>query len=230
METKTNVQDGDGIQITLNIPADDTGLFGSEAIDDILYFLSRHHEQRFAITDITEAVQYSRPTVSKAVKTLKNNGLVVDRREAGSRLVQINKKRLSIPEDPYFRIPQAEFREPVKEGIHSLMQELHDIIAIVLYGSVAQGEADRKSDIDLWVLVREDRMRNQRVANDVRKELEEMEVGNDRYGYDIDVESLKAIPNYQNDIQKILSRGIPIYTTQEFDTVQSMVLHGERDE
>nr|WP_274326211.1 nucleotidyltransferase domain-containing protein [Halosimplex aquaticum] len=30
-----------------------------------------------------------------------------------------------------------------------------------MFGSVARGEADRRSDIDLWVLVEEDRMTNQ---------------------------------------------------------------------
>lgn len=35
------------------------------------------------------------------------------------------------------------------------------IAGIVLYGSVARGDADRRSDIDLWVLVEDDRMANQ---------------------------------------------------------------------
>jgi predicted nucleotidyltransferase len=64
---------------------------------------------------------------------------------------------------------------PVREAVDELRTELESIVGIALYGSVARGGADRRSDIDLWVLVEEDRMVAQRAANEVRQELEARE-------------------------------------------------------
>jgi len=111
-----------------------------------------------------------------------------------------------------------------------LLDELDTVIGIVLYGSVARGEADRRSDIDLWVLVEEDRMANQRAANRVRQDLEDQEFDTGRYAYEIDVEALPAVPNYVDELREILSDGLVVYETEKFDTVQSMVFHGDLDE
>ena len=230
MKTDANVKSGAGPQITLDIPAQDADLFGSDVIDDLLVFLSENHEDSFSITDLTEAVDYSRPTVSKAVDTLSANDLVVDEREGTRRMVRINTERLSLPENPYFKIPQDDFRAPVRTAVETLREELDDVIAVVLYGSVARGKGDRRSDIDLWVLVREDRMANQREANRVRQDLEDEEFPAGRYAYEIDVEGLGAIPNYLDEIREILAGGIALYDTEEFRTVRGMALHGESDE
>jgi len=96
--------------------------------------------------------------------------------------------------------------------------------------SVARGEADRRSDIDLWVLVREDRMGNQRQANQVRQSLEEDTFDGNRYAYEIDVEGLQAIPNYAGELRQIIRDGIAVHRTDEFDTVCNMILHGDLDE
>lgn len=101
---------------------------------------------------------------------------------------------------------------------------------IALYSSVARVEADRRSDIDLWVLVEEDWMANQRAANHVRQDLEDMEFDTGRYAYEIDVEGLPAVPNYVDKLREILSDGLVVHETEKFDTVQSMVFHGDLDE
>lgn len=230
METNTNIVAGNGTKITLDIPVQDDRLFGKKATNDILLFLSRHSDEAFSITDLSDAVEYSRPTVSKTVDVLSSCELVVDKREGTSRMVQINPGRLHLPDNPYFQIPQSEFRTPVKTAVDRLVDELDDVIAVVLYGSVARGEADRRSDIDLWVLVGEDRMENQRTANRVRQDLEEEEFETDRYAYEIDVEGLKAVPNYLAEIREILTDGITLSETEDFETVRNMILHGDGDE
>jgi len=75
-------------------------------------------------------------------------------------------------------------------------------------------------------LVREDRASNQRQANHIRQSLEEETFGGDRYAFDIDVEALQGIPTYAEELQEILHDGITVYQTDEFDTVRSMILHG----
>ncbi|WP_117592542.1 nucleotidyltransferase domain-containing protein [Haloprofundus halophilus] len=230
MITKSNSNSNDGTQILLDIPLQDSQLFKGKATDDILLFLTRHHDESFSITEIAKAVNYSRPTITKTVDRLSNNDLVVEERNGSRRLVQINRARLTIPDNAFLEIPQVEFHAPVKAATEALTGELDGVLAVVLYGSVARGEADRRSDIDLWVLVREDRMKNQRRANHVRKSLEEDTFDGNRYAFEIDVEGLQAVPNYVDDLQDILRNGIVVHQTDEFDTVCNMVLHGDSGE
>ena len=196
----------------------------------MLSFLSRQHTDAFSITELTDAVDYSQPTISKGIDVLAANNLVVDKREGTKRTVHINRDRLSRPDDPFLEIPQAEFHDPVRAAVDELRNELDEVLGIVLYGSVARGEADRRSDIDLWVLVEDDRMAAQRTANRVRQDLEDREFDTGRYAYEIDVEALPAIPSYTEEIRTILSDGLVLYDTEKFDTVQQMIFHGDLDE
>ncbi|KOX96814.1 nucleotidyltransferase [Halorubrum tropicale] len=108
---------------------------------------------------------------------------------------------------------------------------LDGVIGIVLYGSVARGEADRRSDSDLWVLTTKDRGPNQREANAVGRDLEDAEFDGNRYAYDIDVETVHAIPTYTEDVRGIVVSGIPIYSTNKFETVENFLLEeGDSDD
>ncbi|RBI60017.1 nucleotidyltransferase [halophilic archaeon] len=230
MGRNSNTDSKDGMRIFLDIPSQNTDLFRSQAVHDLLSFLSRYHTDEFSITELTDAVDYSQPTVSKAIDVLTANDLIVDRREGPTRVVHINRERLSHPDDPYLQIPQAEFQGPVRTAVDKLRDRLNNVLGVVLYGSVARGEADRRSDIDLWVLVEEDRMANQRAANRVRQDLEDREFDTGRYGYEIDVEALPAVPNYIKKLRELLSDGLVVYETEKFDTVQNMIFHGDLDE
>jgi len=230
MQSNSNTSSGGGSKILLDIPAGDADLFRSQAVDDILVFLSRYPADEFSITELTDAVDYSQPTVSKAVDILVANDLAVDRRDGTTRLVRINRDRLSRPDDPFLEIPQSEFHEPVRTAATEVRDQLDDVLGIVLYGSVARGEADRRSDIDLWVLVEDDRMANQRTANRVRQGLEDTTFDTGRYAYEIDVEALPAVPNYTAELRDVLSDGLVVYGTEKFDTVQQLIFHGDPDE
>ncbi len=230
MKRKSNIESEGRLQILLDVPSRTDDLFGSTATNEALSFLSRHHTEEFSISDLVEAVDYSQPSISKAVTVLSENDLVVERREGNTRWVRINHERLHVPDDPYLQIPQTEFQEPVRAAATELRGELDGVIGIVLYGSVARGEADRRSDIDLWVLVEEDRMANQRAANQVKQPLEDEKFENGRYEYEIDVEGLQAVPKYIAEIREVLSNGIVIHETEKFQTVRNMVFHGDLDE
>ncbi|UWG47795.1 Minimal nucleotidyltransferase [Halanaeroarchaeum sp. HSR-CO] len=230
MESRSNTGGGKGATISLDIPAQDADIFKSQAFHDILSFLTRYHTDEFSITELTDAVDYSQPTISKAVDILAANDLVTDRRDGNTRLVQINSGRLSRPDDPILHIPQAEFHTPVRTAVDELIEQLDDVVGIILYGSVARGDADRRSDIDLWVLVEADRMANQRTANRVRQDLEDQEFDTGRYAYEIDVESLPAVPNYTDELRDVLGDGLVVYDSEKFETVREMVFHGDLDE
>lgn len=230
MKSKPNIGPGGGSKITLDIPAQDTDLFKSQAVHEVLSFLSRYHTEEFSITELTDAVDYSQPSISRAVDILAANDLVTDYRDGNARLVQINPERLLHPDDPFLQIPQAEFHTPVRTAVDKLVESLDGTVGIVLYGSVARGDADRRSDIDLWVLVEENRMANQRTANRIRQDLESHEFDTGRYAYEIDVESLPAVPKYTDELRDILSDGLVVHDTEKFETVRGMIFHGDLDE
>ncbi|WP_416838776.1 nucleotidyltransferase domain-containing protein [Haloferax sp. DFSO52] len=230
MESDSNTDAGGGAKILLDIPARDVNLFKSQAVHEVLSFLCRYHTDEFSITELTVAVDYSQPSISKAIDVLTANDLVTERRKGNTRLVQINSDRLSRGDDPVLQIPQAEYHTPVRTAVDELVGQLEGVLGVVLYGSVARGDADRRSDIDLWVLVEADRMANQRTANRVRQDLEDQQFATGRYAYDIDVESLPAVPNYTDELREILSGGLVVHDTEKFETVRKMVFHGGLDE
>ncbi len=226
MKTKPNTSSTDRTTITLDIPVEDGRLFRSEVIDDVLSLLSRNPDNEFSMTELANAVDHSRPSVTNAIDVLSSNDLVTAERKGRKRMVRINRERLSVPDNPYFQIPQSEFHAPVQTAVETLADELDDVVGIVLYGSVARGEADRRSDIDLWVLVEGGRMEAQREANRIRQHLEEESFDGDRYEYEVDVEALQAVPNYLSELREILRDGIALYETEDFGTVRNVISQG----
>lgn len=230
MKHETKQSSGIGVSISLSIPARDADLFKHGATDDVLSFLSRHRLDEFSLRQLSTQIDHSLPTVKRTVDVLSANDLVVVQSEGNKRLVRINRDRLSVPDDPILRIPQSEFHRPVQAAVDRLTAALDDVVAIICFGSVARGEADRRSDIDLWVLVRADRAANQRAANTVRGNLEDQSFDGDRYGYDIDVEAVSSIPTYTDAIRDIVVSGIPVYETDDFETVETLLLEATENE
>ncbi|WP_266081511.1 nucleotidyltransferase domain-containing protein [Haladaptatus caseinilyticus] len=60
-----------------------------------------------------------------------------------------------------------------------------------MFGSVARGEADRKSEIDLFVLVEGDRTVVRRIVTEVVAELGDEQFDGDRYEFESYVESVE---------------------------------------
>lgn len=231
MSHQTEPDGTHGVSISLPIPAQNPELFKNKTTNDVLLFLTNHRFSQFSLREVAEQVGHSQQTVRRAINTLVENGLVVESPESNQKLVKINRSRLSVPDDPILRIPQPEFHHPVKAAVDDLTDRLDGVIGVLLYGSVARGGADRRSDIDLWVLTQSDRAANQREANAVARDLEDAKFDGNRYAYDIDVEAVQAVPTYTEDIREIIVSGIPIYTTSKFETVEKLLLEeGGADE
>jgi predicted nucleotidyltransferase len=213
-----------GIAVSLQVPAWDPDLFKNKATNDVLSLLSRRRFDEFTIGELARQTSHTKPTVGRAVDTLEANDLVTTDHEGNRRLVGINRERLSVPDDPYLRIPQREFHEPVKAAVEELTDALDDVLGIVLYGSVARGEADRRSDVDLWVLVSEGRAESQRAANAVERDLEDREFETGRYDYDIDIEAVSSLPKYTEAVRDIVVAGITVYETPEFETAEKLLV------
>ena len=231
MNRGTDSQNSPGAAISFPIPSSDPALFKHKATSDVLLFLTNHRFSDFSLRELAIQIDHSHQSVRRAVNVLSANDLVVDSPESNQRLVQINRERLSIPDDPILRIPQLEYHQPVKAAVTELRENISDVVGIILYGSVARSEADRRSDIDLWVLIRSGRAESQRKANVIARDLEDREFDGGRYAYDIDVEAVQAIPAYTDDIREIVVSGIPVYKTSDFETVENLLLEeGATDE
>lgn len=223
MEHVTKQLPGSGVTVSLSIPVQDPDLFKHKATNDLLLLLSRHRFEEFTIGELARQTGHTKPAVSRAVDVLSGNDLVAEESEGNRRLIQINRERLTVPDDPLMQIPQEEFQEPVKAAVEALRDGLEEVLGIVLYGSVARGEADRRSDIDLWVLVAENRAEAQRRVNELELDLEEETFDGERYSYDIDVEEVSSVPRYTRDIREIVLSGITMYETEQFEKIQKLL-------
>ena len=226
MNHSTDHNEQIGTSISLPIPIRDPDLFKHKATSDLLSFLSTHRFNEFSLRDLADRTDHSPQSARRAVDVLVANGLVDESRDGTRRLVRIDRRRLTVPEDPILRVPQPEYHQPVETAVTELRDSVDDVVGIVLYGSVARGEADRRSDIDLWVLTRSDRAEGQRAANAVARDLEDRRFDGDRYEYDVDVEAVEAVPTYAEDVRDIVLSGIPVYATSDFDLVENLLLEG----
>lgn len=223
MTSETGTGSDVGQTISLTIPVQDPKLFNFGATNDILILLTNNRYEEYTIREVAKYTDYAFDSVRKAVDTLLANDLLVESRDGNSRFIRINRKRLHVPDDPLLWIPQTEFHQPVRKATTRLRNEVNDIVGIVLYGSVARGEADRRSDIDLWALTDGDRAAGQRAANQIARELEEVIFDGQRYDYQIDVEGVQSIPRYTENIREIVGPGITVYETKTFQKVKALL-------
>lgn len=209
--------------VQVPVPALNPDLYRYSGTNEILTFLIDRPFDQYSYRKLASIVGVSHATVGNAVRVLEDNHLVEVESAGNKHLVCINRDRIQTPENTIHRIPQSEFQEPTKEAIESLREELTDVLGVIVYGSVARGDADRRSDIDLWVLVRTDRSRNQSRATDVAKDLAQQDFAGNRYSFHITVESPESVPAYTEDIASIVTAGIPVHRTPDFEKFRSLM-------
>ncbi|MGM0510710.1 MAG: nucleotidyltransferase domain-containing protein [Thermoplasmatota archaeon] len=214
MVTKDNHKKEEGIKISLSIPIQEPKLFRHETTDKILHILSDNPYNEYTFRRLARLTGYSHPAIKKAVGVLENNDLVKVDAKGNKKNVSINRSRLAKPDDRTLQIPQKEFHEPVKKAVDRLKIELDDVLGILIFGSVARGQADRQSDIDLWVLVQSARGTNQRKANEIAKDLEKKTFNGNRYEFQVLVESSRSATNYNERLQEVLSSSITLHETK----------------
>jgi predicted nucleotidyltransferase len=212
------------MELTLPLPVPNARLFRYAATDDILTLLANNPHTRFSIRDIRRATGHSPSSVTDTIDLLVETDLVKITRDGNKKLVEINRERLSKPDDPILQIPQAEFHDPVHSLIDRLQDQLDTIAGILLFGSVARGEADRSSDIDCFVLVSDEKATAQRIAHEVARDLEEERFDGDRYQFHVLVESTRSVTNIGERLREIFTEGIVLYETEQLQDAKDEVL------
>jgi predicted nucleotidyltransferase len=214
--------------LTIPFPCPETQLFRYAATRPIVNLLVDNPYTRFTIRDLHRATDHSLDNVRHAIIALEEVNLVTITAEGNRKLVGINRARLRKPADPITYIPQPEFHQPIKRAVTHLRETLDDVCGIVLFGSVARGEADRQSDIDLFVLVGDNQATNQQAAHEVANELAEDRFNGDRYRFQILVESVETAHNYGERLRDVLTNCITLSETDALGNLKQEVLANGR--
>jgi len=211
----------------LPIPLPTQQVFRYQAADDILELLYRNPHREFTVTELRETTDHGGKSVENALKILGGLDLVQRRNDGRKSLIRINQTRIQKPDDPILTIPQAEFRTPVQAFLEETKQRQgENLVAVLLFGSVARGEADRASDIDLQVLVADELLEARRELQAARQDLETRQFDGHRYEIQLLVESVESAKNYGEKLQDIFSEGIELYATDPFADVKEVVFNG----
>jgi predicted nucleotidyltransferase len=226
MNTQSNQdeREGSGASVEIPVPTPEPALYRYGATDAILRILVDDPYAEFTARELSRATEYSIRSITQALDVLAANGLIRTRSEGNRKPVRIDRTRLSKPDDPILQILQTAFHEPVRIATDRLLDQLKDVRGTLVFGSVARGEADRQSDIDLFVLVAESQASNQRRAHEVAKHLGQQRFEGDRYRFEILVESVQSVRQYDERLRDVFAAGLTIYETDTFRTVRTEVL------
>lgn len=183
MRTKSSNEGVDnrteGACFSLPLPVTDSDLFKHSASAPVLNFLADNPEFDLSVRQLSRVTSVSDRATGDAVDSLAANGLVETFHEGNARRVRLNRTRFKCEDDPIARIPQVTYRIPVRIAKQYIGDELSDVIGIILFGSVARGEADRQSDIDIWILVdgtSADVLEQRNAANTLARHLETLQI------------------------------------------------------
>ena len=210
----------------------ETGLFRISAADDILDLLVDAHDTEFSIPELVDATGAARSTVWRAVDLLDSIGVVRVRETPQRNYVSIDPERLQ-KDDPILAIEQPEFHAPVRafvERIRDKFDQSDDInehVGVVVFGRVARGEADRRSDIDLFVVVDGDRTGARRLVTDVVGALSNQRFDGDRFDFEPYVESVESAERAGPKLREIFDEGITVVGSERLQSIRKAVFADE---
>lgn len=222
-----------GIRVCIGVnPADDAEVFRIGAADKILRVLVDAHEEEFTIPELVDVTGVTRSTVWRAVELL--DGLdILDVRDTPQRkYISIDPDALQ-KDDPILAIEQSEFHAPVRTFVENVgdaldgSDEVDRLVGIIIFGSIARGEADRQSDIDCFVVVEGDRTAARRLVSDVVSELRDHRFDGDRFEFEQYVESVESAMRAGGKLREIFDEGITIYEAEGLQDVRTKVMASE---
>lgn len=143
-------------------------IFGKKSKIKILRFLMGDAQREYCLDDITKSIEMSCGTVYPSLKELLETRIITQRKIGRSILYKMNKTHTLF----------NSIRELIEAENNSLLDvsreftsklTKNNISAVVLFGSIARGDFDEKSDIDILIVENDNRAREQ-----VRKLVEEI--------------------------------------------------------
>lgn len=208
--------------IAFTYPFPEERIFRYQAMQDVLSVLIEEPYDEFTVSELTTRIDGTQSTVSKAVKLLAETGTVETRREGRKQYVSVTRKRLD-KSDPVLAIPQSEFHKPVRAFVDDVRDAVDGLVGIVLFGSVARGEADRASDIDLLVVVEDDKTAARRAVQSIVRDLQETTFDGDRYTFQPLVESTDSARRIGDRLQRQFDEGLTLVGSDELTAIKQEV-------
>ena len=209
-----------------------TDVFRISAADEILELLVDAHETEFSIPELVDATGVARSTVWRAVDLLDSLSIVRVRETPQRNYVTIDPERLQ-KGDPILAIEQPEFHNPIRAFVERIRDtfdesdDIDDLVGIVVFGSVARGEADRRSDIDLFVVVDGDRTSARRRTTNVVSDLSEERFDGDRFAFEPYVESVGSAKRAGSKLREIFEEGITVDGSERLQSIRKTVFADE---
>ena len=210
----------------------ETDVFRFSAADEILDLLVGAHDTEFTIPELVDATGAARSTVWRAVDLLAELGVVRVRETPQRNYVSIDPGRLQ-KDDPILTIEQDEFHDPIRTFVKRVRDafdesdNIDDLVGIVVFGSVARGEADRRSDIDLFVVVAGDRTSARRLVTAIGSDLAEERFDGDRFAFESYVESVESAQRAGSKLQEIFEEGIAVVGSGLLQSIRKAVFADE---
>lgn len=205
--------------IALEYPFPEERVFRYQAMQDVLALLIEEPYEEYTVGQLATMVEANQATVSKAISLLGKLGPIQTHREGRSQYVSIDRDRLT-KSDPVLSIPQPDFQKPVRAFVERAGEELDEVVGILLFGSVARGEADRASDIDLLVVVDSDRTQARRTVQAIVSDLEETKFDGNRYEFETLVESTESAKRIGDRLRRQFDDGIVIVGSDELSDIR----------
>jgi len=210
----------------------ETDVFRLSAADEILDLLADAHETEFSIPELVDATGAARSTVWRAVDLLDEIGVVRVRETPQRNYISIDPERLQ-KDDPILAIEQPEFHDPIRAFVERVRDafdesdDIDDLVGIVVFGSVARGEADRRSDIDLFVVVEGDRTSARRLTTDVVSDLSGERFDGDRFAFEPYAESVDSARRAGAKLREIFEEGITVVGSERLQSIRKAAFSDE---
>lgn len=207
-------------------------MFRSQTADDVLRSLVEAPEDEFTVSELADVTEAAPATIRRAVKHLEDLNVVEIRQTPQRDYISVRQQRLEKP-DPILSIEQTEFQKPVRAFVERSLTELSEtedvdeVVGIVLFGSVARGEADRKSDVDVLIVVDGRKTVARRLVNEVASDLQDERFDGDRYVFRPMVETVESVRRIGDRLQEQFEEGIPLYATEKLRELEREVRDGE---
>ncbi|SHH68216.1 nucleotidyltransferase domain-containing protein [Halobaculum gomorrense] len=195
-------------------------------MQDVLTVLIDQPYATYSMSELATLTGANTGTISKAVRLLSELDVVETAQDGRTQQVHINRERLTKP-NPIPSIPQGEFHQPVQAFLQQIQEELDDVVGVVLFGSVARGEADRASDIDVLVIVAEDKTAARRAVQSGVSELEDQRFEGNRYTFQPLVESTDSVQRIGDQLRPQFDDGITLVGSDQLSELRTEVYADE---
>ena len=214
-------------KVLFDFPFPEERIFRYQAMQDILHHLVNNPFEEFTQQELASLTGADVSSISRSLALLEDVGVVTVSDDRPARIT-IDMDHIQRP-DPVFAIPQAEFRNPVQAYLDELderiqeSEEIDELVGIVLFGSVARGTADRRSDIDLLVIIDGDLTYGRRICTSVARDIEDESFDGHRYEFEILVETPETAASHGAKLEKIFDDGLILDRSEQLQELRQAI-------